>query len=95
MSGKFKWAVEIPPAAEWFDLDRGEKMAVETLNDTLRKIQADADACDNSACTVCGSPFGEHLGMIWNNGAHVGDAWECSDCGNRYCCLWLEKDEVK
>lgn len=29
MTGKFKWTREIPPAPEWFDLDRGQKMPTE------------------------------------------------------------------
>lgn len=78
--GKF-----LPP--EWFDLDRGENMAIETFKDTLKKYQADIEPFSDAGCPVCGAASAAHLGNIWNNGAHVGDAWECEECGFEYCCM--------
>jgi len=43
MTGKFRWTREIPPASEWFDLDRSEKTMAsnlqEPINEQFAKIE--------------------------------------------------------
>jgi len=45
MTGKFRWTREIPPAPEWFDFDREEKMkVVMTINYDVIKKYVDRDS---------------------------------------------------
>jgi len=77
-------------APEWFDLDRSEKMEQKVRDQKLLKYEDNTEPYDGVGCPICGAADASHLGNIWHFGLHVGDAWECAECGMEYCCMARE-----
>lgn len=81
MTGKYRWTREIPPAAEWFDLDRSEKNMSESEFYPPDADWTDHDSIEPICCPQCGSPILTYKGEAYDDDHHMGSAYECDECG--------------
>lgn len=83
MTGKFRWQTEIPPAAEWFDLERDEKMLHNSEFFPPDSDWTDHDDIELIKCPKCGDEDVEQLGWIEDEiGGHLPGArkMQCFNC---------------
>lgn len=83
MTGKFKWATEISPAAEWFDLERDAKMGNKVYFGLEPEDEEDESEFGLIRCPKCGDEDVEQLGWIEDEiGGHRPGArkMQCFNC---------------
>jgi len=84
MTGKYRWTREIPPAPEWFDLDRSEKMYPEGEFPPDDDVHDDFGFESAAKCPMCESFLAEYEGEAYDDEHHEGSAYRCLDCGHHF-----------
>ena len=99
MTGKFRWTREIPPAAEWFDLDRSETMEFQPEFGDFDDLHNDDAGLDENDCSTWSRPLfcprceKQVLSACgtFDTGSACGDIWTCEHCDREFTWKDVER----